>query len=441
MSKVRKRDAKIAVWGCGFVGTTNLLYLSDVGFDCLGIDIDEKRVAELKNGEYKINSDNRALGESVRKKPKFEVTGNPDEKVLNDIDIHYLCLPTEKKFKPEPKYIEDVISVIRAKARKECLIIVECSMPPTWIDKYIIDILKEERWELNKNYYLGAAPRRDLFGELEFELKTTARVIGASCNEAQKIMVELYGKYCNSIHLAKDCHHAVLSKIVENTYRCFDISLANQLNHGLSKYDITHVLELASTKWNVEKYHPSFGIGGYCIPLAPQYILEEMDYNSYESIIFNDIMRFNSNTIVELLPYYREVLDNASRIIVLGVSSIPNVGILNCSIGLMLVEELVKQNKNVYVNDPYIDDAILEEKTGCQTIRSLSDINDGDLIIIVTQHDLYKTLTKINGIKCTIIDTFGLCRELRDNLNVNYYEVGCNDIEKRTYNSKSIKAG
>lgn len=30
--KVESRNAKIAIWGCRFVGTTNLLYLSDIGF-------------------------------------------------------------------------------------------------------------------------------------------------------------------------------------------------------------------------------------------------------------------------------------------------------------------------------------------------------------------------------------------------------------------------
>ena len=32
---IKERTAKIAVWGCGFVGTTNLFYLTKQGFNCV----------------------------------------------------------------------------------------------------------------------------------------------------------------------------------------------------------------------------------------------------------------------------------------------------------------------------------------------------------------------------------------------------------------------
>lgn len=424
--KVESRNAKIAIWGCGFVGTTNLLYLSDIGFKCIGIDVDPKRVAELMNGIYKVNSDENTLGKITNCKPKFDVIENPCKENLGDIDIHYLCLPTEKDFKPTPEYVENVIISIGNYARKKALIIIECSMPPAWIEKCIVNVLANKGWNLNEDYLLGAAPRRDLFGELDFELKNTARVIGASNDEGRKIMRALYSSYCNSIYEAKDCQHAVLSKIVENTYRCFDISLANQLNQALGNYDITHVLELASTKWNVEKYHPSFGIGGYCVPLAPQYIMEEMENNGYNSVIFKNIMDFNDNTVKDLLCRYADVFARASRVVVLGLSSIPNVGILNCSIGCKVVDELKVQKMNIIVHDPYITSDSLKIATGCDSMESLEDINDDDIVIIVTQHDVYKDILNMNPLGCKIIDTFGLCRELRSRNDLEYYEVGCN---------------
>lgn len=68
----------------------------------------------------------------------------------------------------------------------------------------------------------------------------------------------------------------------------------------------------------------------------------------------------------------------------------------------------------------------LKIATGCDSMESLEDINDDDIVIIVTQHDVYKDILNMNPLGCKIIDTFGLCRELRSRNDLEYYEVGCN---------------
>lgn len=154
--------------------------------------------------------------------------------------------------------------------------------------------------------------------------------------------------------------------------------------------------------------------------------MEEMENNGYNSVIFKNIMDFNDNTVKDLLCRYADVFARASRVVVLGLSSIPNVGILNCSIGCKVVDELKVQKMNIIVHDPYITSDSLKIATGCDSMESLEDINDDDIVIIVTQHDVYKDILNMNPLGCKIIDTFGLCRELRSRNDLEYYEVGCN---------------
>lgn len=262
-------------------------------------------------------------------------------------------------------------------------------------------------------------------------MKKTKRVIGADNDRTSKLLQTFYGIFCDHLVLAKDCYHAVMSKIVENTYRCFDISLANQLAVSFTNFDITHVLELASTKWNVERYHPSFGIGGYCIPLAPQYLNEQMEYEDKKSIIFNDILAFNNNSVEMILNLYNENFKISDKIIVMGLSSIPNVGITNCSIGIQVAKQLKKNFKYVYINDPYVDQEVLENETQCETCDLDEAFKNFDIIFVITQHDRYKALRPDLKLKrpCTIIDSFGIWNHFSFDSVVKYYEVG-RSIEK-----------
>lgn len=422
------RKARIAVWGCGFVGMTNMLYLIKKDFRCIGIDVNKERIKEINKGVFNINSDLSEIGcISKENLSKMSVTDDYKNKNVSCCDVHILCLPTEKNFKPCSDYVEDVINKIAEISKKQILIIIECSMPSTWIDKCIVNILKRHNKEENIDFILGAAPRRDLFGEKEFNLRKTPRVIAANNDNAKEVVSLFYKTYCDNVVMAKDCYHAVLSKTVENTYRCFDISLANQLNYYLKDFDMTHVLELASTKWNVEKYHPSFGIGGYCIPLAPQYILEELEGHGSKSEIFEEIMAFNDNSARFALEKYIPLLSSNDNVLILGLSSIPNVGITNCSIGIKLTKELQKFVNNVVVNDPFINSDLLERVTGCIAIDNFIDISFYDVIFVICQHDIYRQFAEKIQFKSTaiIIDSFGIWKDVELlSSGISYYEVG-----------------
>ncbi|MFQ8804516.1 MAG: hypothetical protein ACLR8Y_04535 [Alistipes indistinctus] len=69
---------------------------------------------------------------------------------------------------------------------------------------------------------------------------------------------------------------AEASKIVENTQRCVNIALMNEMSRLFSQMDISfsEVLDMASTKWNFVDYRPGL-VGGHCIPVDPYYLIAE----------------------------------------------------------------------------------------------------------------------------------------------------------------------
>jgi nucleotide sugar dehydrogenase len=351
-NKINDKSISIAIWGCGFVGTTNMLYLAKSGFRILGIDTNPSRIEELREGKYNVNSDetsDETILDSLTEQQKLNIRFQTDLIVDCVYQIHMLCLPTEKDFKPYNEYIIDVVKQIAKKVNYEFLLIIECSMAPKWIDTCIVDVMDANGKKIGSDYLIGAAPRRDLFGDPQFSLSKTRRVIGGNSKETLATLLNFYSTFCEKLVPAKDHYCAVFSKIVENTYRCFNISLANQLNYAFPDYDITHILDLASTKWNMNKYHPSFGIGSYCIPLAPMYILDNIKESNLE--IFNYFIEENNNTTEKILLRYMQLFSMNAKIAVLGISSIENVAIFNCSIGIKLADLLINMGFNVFVHD------------------------------------------------------------------------------------------
>ena len=106
---------------------------------------------------------------------------------------------------------------------------------------------------------VGAAPRRDWFSGSEHNLENLPRIVGGSSEEATELMVALYSLVCREIVPARDAYHAAFTKVIENLIRFQGLALGNTLSLAFPQYDMTHVLSLASTKWNIPLFHPFDG--------------------------------------------------------------------------------------------------------------------------------------------------------------------------------------
>ena len=140
---------------------------------------------------------------------------------------------------------------------------------------------------------MGAAPRRDWFSGGEHTLENLPRIVGGNDEETTGLLISLYEMVCDEVVPARDAYHAAFTKVIENLLRFQGLALANSLALASPGYDMTHVLKLASTKWNIPLYHPSMGIGGHCIPLAPRYALAEGGLDNPYLAPVRDAVAFN----------------------------------------------------------------------------------------------------------------------------------------------------
>jgi nucleotide sugar dehydrogenase len=277
---LRNGERRVAIWGLGYLGFSSMAYLARSGVTCIGTDTLEQRVNEVNQGHTTIPQLAMWLGfetESLARAALMRASIDWKDLLADDVAVHIVAVPTEHMGEPYDEPLRDVLEkLVYARRRQESppLVIIESTLTPRKVDELVVPTLESEGLQVGRDVLVGVAPRRDWFISPEKTLQSLPRVVGGTTPETTALIAEVLGIVSEHILPASDHRHAAMVKSVENAYRHLDIALANQLSRAYPDLDVREVLRLAGTKWNMDTYHPSFGTGGYCIPLAPKYVLE-----------------------------------------------------------------------------------------------------------------------------------------------------------------------
>jgi len=435
---------KLAIWGLGYIGVSTMANFAAKGVKCIGYDIKSEVVDRINEGKlpyddtmfYWIGFDTKPLVE----KGLMVATNNPNDLFSDDVIAHLICVPTELDGEPWDdalvyvtenitKFYTEKFSQTVGVTKYQIGVIVESTISPDKVNDLInifkvngIDVMDE-----GSGIFLGGAPRRDWFVSSDKNLVNLPRVIGATNDVGTIRMNKLYSIICNTVLEASGMKEACLVKSVENAYRHLDITFANELALAYPNVNIREVLRLASTKWNIGLYHPSLGCAGYCIPLAPRYVLRGATYPLELKLI---------KAAIETDDRQPSIL--ANKII---SSDYKNVGILGLAYTKNLKVDILSPTKriakilkdfglDVRINDPFYSEEEIYNKTECATFKYPDDLDTFDVVIIVDDHNQYRQVPKgiiVEKLKKVkrVWDNVGLFLDLKEQIN--------SDSEKEIY--------
>jgi nucleotide sugar dehydrogenase len=401
---------KLAVWGTGYIGFSTMANFAAAGVTCVGTDISETIVSTINQGkipvpnmEYWLGFDTKYLVES-----RMMIATNDWKRVMtNEFAVHMVAIPTEKGEKPWDGALEDVITKIASNyssLAKPSIIIIESTLTPNKTDTLVIPIFKKHGIEVGKDVHLGVAPRRDWFISPEKNLRSLPRIVGGTNPETTSLMIEVLSIVCDHLVPAPDHRHAEIVKSVENAFRHVEITLANQLSLAYPTLDMTEVLRLVGTKWNVGTFHPSFGSGGYCIPLSSKYVLEGAE-DPEQLTILTDTVRTDEN-LPSLIA--DRLADNGFQNVgILGLSYKGDLKVHILSPTLRISKRLMERGVNVKVNDPYYTGDEIRKITGAESFQFPTGLSEFDCVAIVAGHRRYKAISqeqlKRHLSKCSLV--------------------------------------
>ena len=399
MDSLRKQllsgQAKLAVWGTGYIGYSTLANFASQGVMCTGTDISESVVSTINAGnipvpnmEYWLGFDTRYLVDSGT----LRATTDWKSIITTEYPVHMIAIPTEKGAEPWDGALEDVMTKIASNLESmddPLVIIIESTLTPKKTDDLVIPILEKQGLRVGQDIHVGVAPRRDWFISPEKNLRSLPRIVGGTTPETTHLMTDILSIVCEKLIPAPDHRHAEIVKSVENAFRHVEITLANQLSLAYPNLNMTEVLRLVGTKWNVGTYHPSFGTGGYCIPLSSKYVLEGAEKPEQLTILRDTIATDTllSQTIAD------HIADKGYKNVgILGLSYKGDlkVPVLSPTIGIS--KRLMERKIQTKINDPYFTDPEITKLTGAKSFSFPEGLTEFDCIIIVAGHRIYKAI-------------------------------------------------
>lgn len=417
----------IAVWGLGLIGYTLAGELARCGRRCLIRDIDPERVRRLNEGELPFRH-LPSLPHSYAHEAQsgaLRATGDPGELLTIDHPIHVLCVPTERDGNIDSNTLAEVIEQIATGAQARPLyVVIESTIAPAWLDTIVHPTFASAGLEHGVDYHLGASPRRDWLTAHGHTLASIPKIIGGDSPQAVRMMRALYGPACGQLLEAHDAKHAALVKVVENYFRYRDILLANELSKLMPWYDITSVLRLASTKWNMDLYHPSLGIGGYCVPLAKDYLGQEPGLEAFADELNTEEEKIFSEARSALRGH-----GQFQTVAILGIAYAPGMKIHTRSPGVRLARELADEGSTVLVHDPLYSPEEVARITGGTPLRFPEGLRACDSVLVMTDHQLYRDiehrrlLAHLDPNSC-VVDNLGTWSDRAFPGSLRYREVG-----------------
>lgn len=397
----------VNVIGLGYIGLPTALIMANSGVKVIGTDKNKMLINDLQMGHLNFNEDGlkELLDGAIKNGIEFS-------KDYQSADIYIVAVPTpyiKRSKKVDTIYIVDAIKHILEVCIKGSIIVIESTVSPGTISKYVRSLIENRGYICGTDIHLVHAPERIIPGRMVEELRNNNRTIGVEDANVGRKIQSLYETFCKGEIFLTDIKTAEMTKVVENTYRDINIAFANELAKicRIDNMDVYEIIRIANMHPRVNILSPGPGVGGHCISVDPWFLVG--DYPGLANIILaarkiNDSMpEFVLSRISEIMEI--EGLNDISRIGVYGITYKENVDDIRESPTLQLIECMKKHLAfGIKVYDPYVPKDIVENQ-----YHDLDYfLNDIDLIVIMVGHDqIIKNMEKIKD--KIILDTRNVC--------------------------------
>jgi UDP-N-acetyl-D-galactosamine dehydrogenase len=392
--------SKLAVIGLGYVGLP-LAHAFTKKFKVIGLDINQERIEELKNGfDRTLELSELQVKESIANGMTF-TTNVQDTKECN---VYIITVPTPIDNNNEPDLTPLIKSsqAVGTVLKKDDIVIYESTVYPGATEEVCVpELEKASGFKFNEDFFCGYSPERINPGDKEHTVTKILKITAGSTLETAKKVDELYKSIITAgTHLAPTIKVAEAAKVIENTQRDVNIALMNELAMIFDMMDIntSDVLAAAGTKWNFIKLAPGL-VGGHCIGVDPYYLTHKAQSLGYIPDLILGARHINngmSKLIADKTVKYMVKEDkklNGANVLVLGVTFKENCPDMRNTKVVDIISELQEFECNVDVYDYWVDksDRIAKNINFIDTLPYNS--NKYDAIIVAVGHDKFKEIT------------------------------------------------
>lgn len=386
----------ISVVGLGYVGLPVAVAFGKVR-QCIGFDINQTRIEELKN--YIDKTDEVTMADL--KQTNVLYTNKLEELKLADFHIVAVPTPIDAANRPDLTPLEKVSTTIGKVLKKGDIVVYESTVYPGVTEEYCVPILEKiSGLKCGQDFTVGYSPERINPGDKMRTFTTILKIVSGQDDKTLDIVANVYASVVTAgVYRASSIKVAEAAKVIENTQRDLNIALMNELAVLFNRMDIdtVDVLEAAGTKWNFLPFRPGL-VGGHCIGVDPYYLTYKAEMMGYIPQIIQAGRRLNNNmgryvarAGVKLLIKEGFAM-TGSKASVLGLTFKENCPDLRNSRVIDIIKELQDYNIDVSVHDALADFKEAKHEYDIN-LTNWEDMPKVDMLVVAVGHNLYHEMS------------------------------------------------
>jgi UDPglucose 6-dehydrogenase len=397
---------KIVVIGTGYVGLVTGTCFAEVGIDVVCIDVDAKKIENLKKGIMPIYEP--GLEEMVIRnfeKGRLQFSNNLGEN-LNEADVAFIAVgtPPGEDGSADLKYVLGVAKEIGLHIN-DYIVVVTKSTVPVGTALKVRNAVQSELDKRSSAIGFDVASNPEFLKEgaaIEDFLKPDRIVVGVETKKAEEVMNKLYKPFLLNGHpiIFMDVPSAEMTKYAANAMLATKISFMN---------DIANLCEIMGADVNLVRkgigsdprignrfIYPGIGYGGSCFPKDVKALIRTAIENGHNMRILQAVEDVNEDQksvlFNKVIAHFKGDL-KGKNFAMWGLSFKPRTDDMREAPSLVIIEKLLHAGAQVKAYDPV---AMHEAKKDLgEQIEYCQDPNDAlidaDALLIVTEWPEFRT--------------------------------------------------
>jgi UDPglucose 6-dehydrogenase len=346
----------ITIIGTGFVGVVTAAVYASFGHQVIGLDIDEKKVAALRQGRvpfYEPNLEKMLVDQQKIGNLSF-TTSYAEAIPQADVIVVAVGTPSAPDGQADLKFVHASVDSMAPLLKENAIVVIKSTVPPG-----IFPSLEERmKPKTDVRFHLASVPEFLREGSAVADTLNPDRIVlGATDDFVFETLEELHRPlHAPIIKIAPAS--AQMAKYTANAYLATRITFINQIADLCEKNqaDIEEVISAIGDDKRIGKHYwyPGFGYGGSCFPKDVSELAAYSRSVGEENNLFNKIHELNTNRITRLLEQYGEVMNGwkGRKVAVLGLSFKPNTDDMREAPSIKSIAYLLDQGATVTGFDP-----------------------------------------------------------------------------------------
>ena len=391
---------QVVIVGTGYVGLVTGTCFADVGINVTCVDIDEKKIENLKKGISPIYEP--GLDEMIERNVKKGRLHFSTElkSIVNNADVIFIAVgtPPDEDGSADLQYVLAVASEVGINMNKYLLLVTKSTVP-VGTAKKVRDAVQTELDNRGANLEFDVASNPEFLKEgdaIDDFMKPDRIVIGLESAKAEEIMNHLYKPFVLNGHpiIFMDIPSAEMTKYAANSMLATKISFMNDMANlcEIMGADVNMVRKGigSDSRIGTKFIYPGIGYGGSCFPKDVKALIKTANENGYNMRILKAVEDVNDDQKSVLYNKVNKYFNGdlkGKTIALWGLSFKPQTDDMREAPSLVIIKKILEAGCKVKAYDPV---AMHESERRIGNVIEYSKdqyeaIKDADCLLIITE--------------------------------------------------------